>query len=565
LVPVLTGTGKQAAAFVPALLLVLAGAPAGAVEVDVGGEVRFNLGSFRPWTFYDAREDDSEFLLQRTRVAIDAELVDEVKGVVELQAFGDFGRNEANLGIWWPDRRDDHIADEDIWLYQGYLEARKLLGSPFSITLGKQELVYGGEFLLGNNDAGDMFFGHSFDAFKTRAESQELMVDLFLARLIDNRFLLDIGELSRSHHRIEDADATLYGAYGVWTPETGVTNHRWLAALDGYLLSIQIADYNEILAGELSGLGPGVPLPASFPGHGNMDGRHAWLGGWGGWFPAGTWDAGPSGWWQRRNTKALGPGAAVLGGADTLAADASLSTAGFRAGGSLGAWFDYNLEYARQFGHTGRPDFTDSTISSGKYTGWAANLELAHEFEGLPGKPRLSGGYVHLSGGAGENARGPSGERIPGNDVETFQRLWSDQQYGENLDRAPFGVFLSNVKIIQAGLALDVTLRGSFTCNVYHYTVDDRLDPNGPIFGANPEATDLLSPLDTPGDRAAKPDENLGSEIDVSGTYHITEGLRSTLGYALFLNGDTLEDQVPGEFEADENQHYVFLDVKLTF
>ena len=32
--------------------------PAFAFELDPGGEVRFNIGTFRPWTFYDSREDD---------------------------------------------------------------------------------------------------------------------------------------------------------------------------------------------------------------------------------------------------------------------------------------------------------------------------------------------------------------------------------------------------------------------------------------------------------------------------------------------------------------------------
>ena len=57
------------------------------------------------------------------------------------------------------------------------------------------------------------------------------------------------------------------------------------------------------------------------------------------------------------------------------------------------------------------------------------------------GRPRLSGGYAHFSGGAGQNHIDDSGNRVPDDDVGTFQRLWSDKQYGENLDRAPFGAW----------------------------------------------------------------------------------------------------------------------------
>jgi hypothetical protein len=550
------------------LFVVVAAGLAAAAELDPGGEVRFNIGSFSPWTFYDAREDDEEFLLQRTRLNLRASLNEHLSGLIEVQAFGDFGRNEANLGLWWPDRRDDHVADEDIWLYQGYVAIDRPADIPISLKLGKQELTYGQEFLLGNNDTGDMFFGNSFDAIKGSGQVSELTLDLFLARLDDNRFLLDVGEdVSPSHHQITDTNATLYGLYGTWT---GFADRLGLRAIDGYLLSVQIGDYNEGLAGLLLGLDHAFPAP--YPGHGNMDGRHGWLGTFGGWFPAGRWDTNPSGWWGRRNV-GDGSNAAylALAGADTLAGDVGLHTAGFRLEGALpgedrALQLDYELEYARQFGPTGRPEVADSSQSTGRYSGSALDFAFGLEFSQVAWRPRLSGGYTFFSGGPGANRIDASGARAPEDEVGTFQRLWSDKQYGENLDRAPFGVFLTNVQILQAGLGADVTTNTSLRCDFFHYTVDEPRDPNGPVFGANPEANAGGNPVNpTVGARAAEPDDDLGSEIDLFATYYYHEDLRFTAGYAVFLNGATLADQTPSDFQAADNQHYVFLDVRFAF
>jgi hypothetical protein len=116
---------------------------------------------------------------------------------------------------------------------------------------------------------------------------------------------------------------------------------------------------------------------------------------------------------------------------------------------------------------------------------------------------------------------------------------------------------------VKAAVGVDVTSDASVRLDFFHYTVDEPLDPNGPVFGANPEV-----PARTPnpiGQAAIEPDDDLGSEVDILGTYFFTDSLRATAGYALFLNGSTIADQAPSEFEAAANQHYVFLDVQFTF
>ena len=207
-----------------------------------------------------------------------------------------------------------------------------------------------------------------------------------------------------------------------------------------------------------------------------------------------------------------------------------------------------------------------SSRSTGRYAGTALDFTVGLEFSNVAWRPRIAGGYALLSGGPGANRRDATGALDPSDEVGTFQRLWTDKQYGENLDRAPFGVFLTNVRILQASLGADVTDDISIRGDFFHYTVDEPFDPNGPIFGANPEASAAGNPVDpSVGQRAISPDDDLGSEIDLFATYFFTEELRVTGGYALFLNGATISDQAPSDFVADDNQHYVFVDVRFGF
>jgi hypothetical protein len=90
--------------------------------------------------------------------------------------------------------------DDDFALYQGYVEANEIGGSSFSLRIGRQELVYGTEFLLGDND---FYGGLSHDGIKAIFEfSNDSSLDVFWMKL---------DEMSRVDASDEDAD--LYGAY----------------------------------------------------------------------------------------------------------------------------------------------------------------------------------------------------------------------------------------------------------------------------------------------------------------------------------------------------------------
>ena len=69
--------------------------------------------------------------------------------------------------------------------------------------------------------------------------------------------------------------------------------------------------------------------------------------------------------------------------------------------------------------------------------------------------PNLGVGYAYFSGGTIED--------FFTGDIKTFQRMVSDRQYGEIIDRAPFGTYLSNSHIGQVKLGLPWTLKTHLT------------------------------------------------------------------------------------------------------
>jgi hypothetical protein len=161
---------------------------------------------------------------QRTRVNVDAALSGGVRAFVELQAY-DF----------WGTDTDDSLASEsateagndEVALYQAYIDMNNIADYPVMVRVGRQELVYGREWLVGNNDNGSNFSGLSFDAIKVVYAEEDIQVDAWAAKLAD----LDSSLLPAT---VTDDDTDFYGVYGKYT---GIEN----TDLEAYLLLVRTA------------------------------------------------------------------------------------------------------------------------------------------------------------------------------------------------------------------------------------------------------------------------------------------------------------------------------------
>jgi len=186
---------------------------------------------------FDDDIDEAAFYSQRTRVNVDAKLSGGVRGFVELQSYDIWGDEDVD-GEFEPeaatarllDPFDFPSTDNVVTLYQAFIEVGEIADYPLSVRAGRQELVYGDEWLVGNNDAGRIFNGLSFDGIKLMYADDMFAVDAWTVKLVEN----SVAALPTA----QNDDVDFYGIYGTYM---GIED----VEIDGYLLYVR--DASEVM------------------------------------------------------------------------------------------------------------------------------------------------------------------------------------------------------------------------------------------------------------------------------------------------------------------------------
>lgn len=203
--------------FVMAVAVVLLGTLAYAElqNVEVGGKIRIR-GS---WLDYD-NDDQLTWTEQRTRLNVKADFTDEVTAFIELDSYDIWGEDFRSVDyVTGVDTRA--VSTDDVEVYQAYIEAREMWGTPLRLRVGRQEMTLGSGWLVGTNDKRYNFTGLSWDAVRLGYVSDTVTVDAFMAKLAEN--FSDFFE--------DDVD--LYGVYGSYTGlEDIVIDAYWLYLRD---------------------------------------------------------------------------------------------------------------------------------------------------------------------------------------------------------------------------------------------------------------------------------------------------------------------------------------------
>jgi hypothetical protein len=149
------------------------------------------------------KNDDSEsYFATQTRIRIDADLTDNVGVTMRLI-------NERN----W---NQESVSNTDIDLDLAYVTLKEFLYSPLSLTLGRQELKYGNQLVLGNAGSSfgssalgglssDLSERKAFDGIKATLNYDPLVIDAFYAKIDSN-----------SARGNENDDIDLYGIYATY-------------------------------------------------------------------------------------------------------------------------------------------------------------------------------------------------------------------------------------------------------------------------------------------------------------------------------------------------------------
>jgi len=203
-------------------------------NVEVGGSLRIRHN----WYDYDrglattfGNLSDVGYVEQRTRLSVKADFTDEVTAFIEVDHYD----------VWGGSFRSDYLTGIDgagggsVDMYQAYIEADQMWGTPLRLRVGRQELSFGSEWLVGVNDASSGFWGLSFDALRLDYTTDMFTVAAFGAKLAEN--FADFG----------DRDIDFYGVYGSYTGlEDFVIDAYWLFVRDDRARTINKIDLHTI-------------------------------------------------------------------------------------------------------------------------------------------------------------------------------------------------------------------------------------------------------------------------------------------------------------------------------
>jgi len=168
-------------------------------NVLVGGNIRIRYNFFN----FTGEENDDGFAEQRTRLNVRADFTDEVSAFIEFDSYDIFGEDFRSRYITGADFRA--ASGDDVEVYQSYIEANEMWGTPLRLRVGRQELAFGSQWLVGVNDASSLFQGLSFDAARVDYIADAFTVTAFGAKLNET-----FGDF------FED-DADFWGVYGSYT------------------------------------------------------------------------------------------------------------------------------------------------------------------------------------------------------------------------------------------------------------------------------------------------------------------------------------------------------------
>jgi len=148
---------------------------------------------------YDDKERD---WLTITRVRVDADLTDNVGATVRLlnerNWNGDsttayWANRNISLGIGGNNINHETMVDLDL----AYVTLKEFLYSPLTLTVGRQELHFGNDWLIGDPDTniwsgrtslaeGDLSARKSFDAVRATLDYNPLVIDAMYAKIAEN-------------------------------------------------------------------------------------------------------------------------------------------------------------------------------------------------------------------------------------------------------------------------------------------------------------------------------------------------------------------------------------------
>lgn len=147
--------------------------------LQIGGDIRFRGLMFdNVWNFDNARDNDQREVFRfRPRVFLDWKPTDDTEIYVRMAKEWFYGQDNERL--------DYYVEAKDVMFDNAWGEWRNMFGSPFSVRIGRQDLIYGDGFILMDGTPQDGSQTFAFDAAKLSLAHDWGTSDLLYAKLAE--------------------------------------------------------------------------------------------------------------------------------------------------------------------------------------------------------------------------------------------------------------------------------------------------------------------------------------------------------------------------------------------
>ncbi len=146
--------------------------------------------------------DGLAWIEQRTSISVKADFTENVTAFFEVDDIMDWGEDFRSVDyITGRDTRAD--SSDDVEIYQAYIEARDMFELPLQLRIGRQELIFGSEWLVGNNSIFGPLTYLSFDALRLTFAVEDWSVDAFASKLAERY--------------VDHGDLDFYGLYATYS------------------------------------------------------------------------------------------------------------------------------------------------------------------------------------------------------------------------------------------------------------------------------------------------------------------------------------------------------------
>lgn len=498
-------------------------------NVEVGGSLRIrgnwydsasNAAPGRPvgnWLFprpnaiFEDSGHNLSFVESWTRLNVTADFTNDVSAFIELDSYDVWGEDFRGGTLTGLDGRQG--AFDDVEVYQAYIETRETFGYPVTVRIGRQELQFGSEWLVGNNDTSSFYRGLSFDGITIRYDADTWNVTGFWTKLFENSGGVAAVE--------EDGDIDFYGIYASYTGfEDWTIDAYWLFLRDGRGSRLGFFNNTGTGTAAVPGFGVGVGAIGANIGLAVTDAIEDWFG-------VDQFDD-----TQKIHTFGL-RGAGTYGNWDFegeiayQTGDASNVTRGFfTPAGAFpvgGALFGLAGFVPLAFG----PGLVGYSNDSADYDNLGLNAEVGYTFD-TTYQPRV---YLGVAFFEGEDERKTDFWEFvralfpfyEDQESVSFNRLFSDWEYSEFIDASD----LSNVLILRGGVSAKPTENTEVLLAISWFQADENARTNGlfgiPFWGRSS-------------------DDDLGWEVGLYLTYNYSEDLTFKVGYAHFFANDGVDN-----------------------